>query len=547
MQWQIQHAQQVQSVEQLLSVLASLRSLSLDELESPASFETVTPSFVGIDEKQLAKAVKTIQLAVKSEKTIVILGDYDADGVCATTVLLQALQHLNAVVHPFIPKREVHGYGLSLKVIEDIVTEFNPALIITVDNGIVAHVSAQAVLEKGIQLIITDHHQPEEELPPATAIVHTTSLCGTGVSWVLAGALAPEFASEGLDLVGVATIADQVPLAHANRVLAREGIRKLQKTKRVGLRALYEMASIVPETIDEQTVNYTLAPRINAMGRLSHGLEAVHLLAATDVTFAQNQAAVLSTTNVNRQELTASMFEDAQLQAKQWETENIVIVHSSEYHEGVIGLLAGKLVEQFHKPAIVLSVGEKTAKASARSVKGVNIVELIRKVREELTEVGGHPMAAGFGLVKENVQTVIDKLRAVASADISTEMLEARLVIDAVVDPKIVSASTVKMLAKLKPFGQGNPEPLLIVPGLVLLDFQSIGRDGRHARLVLQDENTKRTYTGIWWSGYARVKELSLGEKFDVVAMMQLNVWKGRESVQLSLQDIETASSIAPL
>ncbi len=240
----------------------------------PSSPLELTPKAVGISEKPLSKAIKLIKKIGTAGGDICIVGDYDADGICATAIAWSVMHGLGYKVRPFIPSREKHGYGLNSKVLADVLTDGKPDLIITVDNGIVAHAPVTEAKALGIKVIVTDHHQPEDTLPNADAIVHTTKLCGATVSWMLMQALAPELVAEQLDLAGIATIADQVPLAGANRQFAVHGVAALRASNRVGLQALFVQMGSVQAEADSHNVGYGIAPRINAMGRLAHGMDA---------------------------------------------------------------------------------------------------------------------------------------------------------------------------------------------------------------------------------------------------------------------------------
>lgn len=504
---------------------------------------------VGIDSAQLQHALHLLDVAHREQQDILIFGDYDADGVCSTATLWLTLHSLGYNIRPFIPHREKHGYGLSQRALDDIWQERQPDMIITVDNGIVAHQPVAFLKKAGVTVIITDHHQPEDQLPGADAIVHTTRLCGTTVAWMLArevlrAADKPDAVAVGLlDLAGIATVADQVPLQGPNRSFAQAGLKELRQTKRVGLQVLLEKAGIKSADATTSSIHFGIAPRLNAMGRLKHGLDALRLLCTGVKAKAEELVEILAETNTRRQELTAELLIHARSQSAQWDNEHLIIVHSPEYHEGVIGLVAGKLMEEFAKPAIALAVNGTTAKASARSVPGVNIVELIRQVRHDLLEVGGHPMAAGFSVEVAKLDQVISQLNTLAKAQIAPELLQPSLEVECLIPPTLVTLPTIDMLKEFEPFGQGNPEPVLGLENLKVVDVMTMGRERNHLKVVLN------TNVGEWavpplyalgWGMGALADKLHIGQEVKVAGCLEVNEWKGKKQVQLRLKSIET-------
>ena len=338
MQWVCKSQKIPQSQTELLEVLLANRRLlkkkEKDEFLSPRSPLKFTPKDVGIDEKQLARAVSLIQEAKQKKWKVIVFGDYDCDGICATTILWETLYEMGVHAMPFIPSRDKHGYGLSMAAIDDILEDPSqkPQLLITVDNGIVAHEPFKRLKKAGIKTILTDHHQPEKKLPPVDALVHTTQLCGTTVSWMLAQALNPKKAAEMLNLCAIATIADQVPLLNANRSFAVHGIEALKTTKRVGLQMLIQAANIDPKTIDAKAVNYLIAPRINAMGRIGDAMNALRLLCSKKLEKAMSYASKVQSTNIDRQSMTIEMIEFARQHKAEWEHEHIIIIESDSFH-----------------------------------------------------------------------------------------------------------------------------------------------------------------------------------------------------------------------
>ncbi len=546
MQWQLKHQPIVKTKAELKNVLLANRQLSADDdFFKPQQPQKFSLKEVGLVAKQLEAAVKRLLEAIDHQEKIIIFGDYDADGVCATAILWQTLDQLGADVMPFIPEREKHGYGLSLAALDDLLSADKPDLVVTVDNGIVAHQPAQRVKEADIDLIITDHHQPEEKLPPATAIVQTDQLCGATVSWFLARelmraknqAMRPNWQ---LDLAAIATVADQVPLREANRSFVYYGLQALAKTKRLGLQILLKKAGIRTDQLNTGSIGFGLAPRINAMGRLEQSLDALRLLLTTDEQRAQRLAQTLEETNAARKDLTYNLYGQALEQAKKWKKEKIIIVAAEAYHEGVIGLVAGRLVSHFSKPAIVISLDGEVAKASARSVPGVNIVELIRQVRTDLLEVGGHPMAAGFALKSAKLELVSTKLKEMAQAQIDSALLTPSIEIDAQIPLSLVKTDTIEMVEQFAPFGQGNPRPILAIDQVEIMKILTLGEDDKHLKILAIAQDTVEPIDLLFWRKGELAEQLVPQQKIKIAGQLELNEWNGRISPQLKLIALET-------
>lgn len=550
MLWKYLSDQVPASLEELEATVLQNRSISaVEEYFSPKHPAKFSLEEVGVDATEMRKAVKRIQKAGKETEKVLIFGDYDADGISATAILWQALKAIDIISVPFIPRRDTHGYGITKHALDEIMEVAKPTLIITVDNGIVAHEPIKYAQERGIDVILTDHHQPDKNeageyvFPPAFARVHTTQLCGSTVSWMLAKELSSEAAEYGLDLAGLATIADQVPLRDANRSFAVHGLQALRKTKRVGLKALAELSGLDFETVSAGSVGFNLAPRINAMGRLAHGLDALRLLCTNNWQSARKLARTLTSTNLDRQDLTLDQLQIAVEQVKTQENESVLFAASDQFHEGVIGLIAGRLVELYHKPALVMSVGSTRAKGSARSVLGVNVVELLREVREDLLEVGGHPMAAGFGASLEKVTVVKDKLFTLARKSIDQTVLLPQLLLDCRLPFAMVTTPTAEALKRFEPFGSGNVEPLFGFENVKLLSMQSIGKERQHLKVLLGDsDNPDLRCEAVFWGKAELGAHLKLGETISVAARLELNQWKGKQKLQLVGKDIQGGS-----
>lgn len=547
--WTINHRLTARSFperrQQILKLLLQDRNLTTKSAQEnflkPPPPQTLTPKSVGIDPIQLKAALARIRQAVKRKDSIIVYGDYDADGICATAILWEALHALKANALPFIPHREDHGYGLSLKGIKAVLKDHQPGLIITVDNGIVAQEPAKFAHQQGIDLIITDHHQPAKKLPPATAIVHTDKLSGAGVAWMLAKALHPASANRSLDLAALATVADMVPLLGPNRQIVKFGLKKLQTTDRLGLLELFQQAALDPQTINTYTINFILAPRLNATGRLGHALDSLRLLCTHDKARAQKLAQTLGSINQERQQLLQTQLNHARNTVKPTaHEEKILIVHHSSYHQGVIGLIAGRLTDEFYRPSIVLSVEKDFAKASARSISGFNIIKALRQVEHLLLEVGGHPMAAGFSIAPKNINSLKQKLSTIAQKSLTKKLLQPRLNINCQLEPQDITWQLYHALEKFAPFGIGNPRPTFSLQNIPIANSRVVGAEGKHLKLKLQ--NLPQVDTIGFSLGYF-LPQLLPASPVDLAFTLDQNTWNGRKSLQLKLKDLKVTGT----
>lgn len=543
MQWVLKSQQIPQSQSELLEMMLANRGLlkkkEQNEFLSPRSPLKFTPKNVGIDNKQFVRAVSLIQEAKQKHWKVIVFGDYDCDGICATAILWETLYEMGVHAMPFIPNRERHGYGLSMAAIDDILADLSqtPQLLITIDNGIVAHEPFKRLKKAGIKTILTDHHQPEKKLPHVDALIHTTQLCGTTVAWMFARALNPKKSTEMVDLCAIATIADQVPLLNANRSFAMHGIEALKTTKRVGLQMLIQAANIDPKTIDAKAVNYSIAPRINAMGRIGDAMNALRLLCSKNMEKAMTYASKVQSTNIDRQTMTIEMIELARQRKVEWENEHIIIIESDTFHEGVIGLIASKLVEEFGKPAVVIARGKDRLKGSARSVNGVNITELLRDVREHLLDIGGHPMAAGFSIAGENIAGFMKSLYVRAKEVIGVELLVQKIECETELPWNFVTLETLNTINRLNPFGSTNPKPQFVFRGAKVMQIREFGREQQYLKYYLADPtNAQHSIEALSFAPKGKF-DLHEGDTINLVAALDANKWNGQTTLQLLMQD----------
>lgn len=503
-----------------------------------------------IGPKEVDKALTLIKKTIAKGRPTVIHGDYDVDGLCGTAILYEALKKLGTVVIPFIPDRFDEGYGLSIAsidkiqqlVIESETPNQQSPLLITTDCGITAVDAVKYAKTKGFNVIITDHHQKPPQLPPADALVWTDELAGAGIAWILARRLASyktqAIASdlyENLDMVTLATIADLQPLLGVNRSLVKHGLEKLNNTRNVGLQELIKVSGLERKEIGTYEVGWMLAPRLNAAGRLQTATAALQLLITEDANEAAKLAAKLHHINAERQQVTQQALEAARKQHQEINTQEakLILLTHQEWHEGVIGLVAGRIKEEFHRPAIIISEGEEISKGSARSISGFNIVEAIRACEEHLLDAGGHEMAAGFTVETAKITEFHKKISSFAQDKLDEETLQPTLRVDARLKPSSINWETLKKIKDFEPHGIGNPTPTFLTENLEVVNVRTVGSDNKHLRLYL-----KPNLSAIGFEIGHLSKKIFPGDLVDIIYTLEENVWNGQRHLQLKLKDL---------
>lgn len=538
-------------VDDIIHVLFRNRGITKasekDAFLHPKDPVTLTAKDVGINPKELKRAFQRIQKAIKEKESIVVYTDYDADGITAGAILWEALYELGARVMPYVPHRVDEGYGLSQKGIDRVQKDYDPALIITVDHGITAVKQVEYAKKHGIDVVVTDHHV-EQQRNPDCPIIHTTDLSGAGVSWFLANMLLTknkEKARDLLALAGVGTIADMVPLVGANRSIVVYGLKELKKTKRLGIAALVKDAGISQTAMSTSDVSHILAPRINAMGRLEHALDALRLLCTKDPDRATRLAQTLGLTNRERQQLTIDTTMHAVELYKKKDAKtipHILVVSDSSYNQGVIGLVAGKLVETYYRPTIVIAVGETISKASVRSIRGFDIISFLRRHSAYLVDVGGHPMAAGFTIETKHIRKFTKEVESAAKEDIQESLLVQSIAIDLEIPFTAIGPSLYERIADFAPFGIGNPEPVFATKEVMIESIRLIGAKQNHLKLKLSHASAKTPFDAVGFGlgeWYGKIKQ---GMIVDVAYTIDKNEWNGNTTLQIKLRDIRPAS-----
>lgn len=529
--------------KRIIALLLQNRGLEtkkeIEQFLHPSDPFLLTAKDVGVDPVQLKKGIARLKKAVKAKESIIVYADYDADGITAGTIMWETLYTLGASVMPYIPHRVEEGYGLSIKGIDAVIEQYHPTLIVTVDHGITAAKQIEYAKSKGIDVIVTDHHVKPDALPKTT-IIHTTNLCGAGVSWFVSKELTKKNNPELLALAAIGTIADLVPLLGANRMVVKYGLQAMNHTSRVGLNALLSEAGLEKGNLTTFDISHVLAPRLNAMGRLVHAMDALRLLCTHQEDKAMLLARKLGLTNKERQQLTI----DTSLHAKNIVADSIkngnkkklLFVYHDSYNQGVIGLVAGKLVEEYYLPSIVLFKGEVFSKASARSIPGFNIVEAIRSCSDLLVDVGGHPMAAGFTVETKNLEELQRRLEELAEEELTDDILKRMLRIDAEIPLSSANEELWSAYADFAPFGFGNPEPVFVTSGVEVENARLVGNNGKHLKLTVSDSQISIDCIAFGMGGwYPKLRpELPV----DIAYSLDMNVWKGTRRLQLKIKDI---------
>ncbi|OGE12860.1 single-stranded-DNA-specific exonuclease RecJ [Candidatus Curtissbacteria bacterium RIFOXYB12_FULL_40_6] len=522
----------------LPSLLAKNRGLtSKKKLE-----EFLNPKFEQILEVKLTdveKALKRISKAISSKEKVIIYSDYDADCICGTAILWETLHDLGADTLPYVPHRIKEGYGLSKEAISELAKK-KVKLIITVDHGVAAVDQVDHAKDLGIDVIVTDHHILPKKLPKAVALVHSTDLCGAGVAWRLAyeisEKLKPSYREnliEKLELASIATVADLVPLLGANRAIVKLGLEKISKTSRPGLQALIRETSISGQ-IGTFEIGHIIAPRINAMGRIEHAIDALRLICAKNQDQAASLARLLCKTNTKRQDLTSKIIQEAKVMVN-GESPIGVISHPN-WHEGIIGLVAARLMEIHNKPMIVISQGETFSKGSARSVAGFNIVEAISKSSNLVLNVGGHPMAAGFTIETCHIQSFSDSINYYAKGKLSVESLARKLSIECELQLDDISRNTLEIIDEFEPFGVGNREPLFLTKGMLVEDVRCVGQKNDHLKLQIDG------FSAIGFNMGEFRSQIRPGYSVDAVYTLAEDRYNGNNAIQLKLRDLKIKS-----
>lgn len=509
----------------------------------------------------MREAVERIQAGIKNSEPIAIYGDYDVDGVTATALLVETLQKLGADVRGYIPNRFEEGYGLNNNALDELKAD-GIQLVITVDCGIRSPNEALHARTIGMDLIISDHHHPDaENLPPAFAVINPKQhgdvypdkdLAGVGIAYKIAEALFSIRASKAedglndqfldnlLDLVALGTVADLAPLVGENRVLVRRGLRQMRQTTRQGLFSLAGVSDLALAKVNAGHIGFLLGPRLNAAGRLKEALAAFELLTTTDVFKAGELAQQLDMQNRERQRITRETQTRAE-EIAMGEDPHAYLLFAAhgEFNSGVVGLAASRLTEKFYRPAIVASKGEQETRGSCRSIPEFHITDALDQCADLLVRHGGHAAAAGFTVKNENLSDLVARLKAIAAEKLSSEDLRPTVTADAEVSLTEVRPDLYeKCLRYLEPTGYGNQEARFVARNVKIKNARTVGADGKHLKLSLEDEN-RFTHDAIGFrlGGWNK----NMPPRVDIVFTYEVNEYNGRAGYQLNLKDLKAA------
>ena len=541
----------------IISALLQNRGIGDEEKEeflNPPSIAKYLKKMSADFKKSLKKAREEILNAVKQNQPIIIHGDYDADGICATAILYKTLTQTleyNKVAY-FIPNRFDQGYGLSMESVGEMIKltkerfGVSGGLVVTVDCGITAEDAVvQLAHEQGFKLLITDHHRKKESDPRVEVILWTDSMVGAGIALVLAVILG---LSEDrlISLAGIATVTDLASLKGFNRVLVKKSLEILNSNPPQGIKSLITVSGRNNGEISVYDLGYVIGPRLNASGRLDSAYDSLKLLLEDNEADIVKIAQKLNAVNIERQEMTQKMYELAE-SLEISHSDKVIVVASSEFHEGVIGLVAGKLAQKYYKPVIVISINGEMAKGSARSVLGVNIIEMLRHFEDRFTGLGGHPMAAGFSIKKENLEQFTTDFIKYTQEAISEELLVPQLNIDLEIPLSLINANLFKEIAQLKPYGIGNPEPLFLSRNVGVASSDFVGKGDSHLSLKLFDR--QNMYKAILFDAKnLGVLGFDLGTKIDIVYTASSKEFNGKPSLDIIIKDYasSTPSTLYP-
>lgn len=503
---------------------------SLDQLHDPYELH------------DMDKAVTRIRQAIENYEQILIYGDYDADGMTSASIVKEALEQLGAECRVYLPNRFTDGYGPNASVYKYFIENQGISLIVTVDNGVAGHEAIELAQSMGVDVIVTDHHSMPEVLPDAYAIVHPEHpeaeypfkhLAGCGVAFKLATALLEEVQVELLDLVAIGTIADMVSLTGENRILVKYGLSVLKNTQRIGLQELFKIAGIQENEVDEETVGFQIAPRLNALGRLDDPNPAIELLTGFDEEEARDIALMINQKNEERKEIVQKIYDEAKTMVDL--NKPVQVLAGEGWNPGVLGIVAGRLLEELHQPVIVLNIENDLAKGSARSIEAVDIFEALDPHRDLFVAFGGHAGAAGMTLEASKLEALSQVLVAYIEdnqVDLSTKN---ELFLDEELSLPDLTLETLKNFEKLAPFGMDNKKPVFYLKDFKVENARTMGAGNTHLKLKISQADAVFEVVAFGLGNLAT--EFSQTKNLELAVTLSVNKWNGQTSLQLMLVD----------
>lgn len=516
----------IQSVE----VLRAFLQPSLDDLHDPYLLH------------DMDKAVDRIRRAIEDYEQILIYGDYDADGMTSASILKEALEELGAECQVYLPNRFTDGYGPNTSVYKYFIEQQDVSLIVTVDNGITGNEAIAYAQSVGVDVVVTDHHSMPDILPDAYAVVHPEHpdadypfkhLAGCGVAFKLACALLETVQVELLDLVAIGTIADMVSLTDENRVMVKYGLSLLKQSERLGLQELMKIAGIETETLDEETVGFQIAPRLNALGRLDDPNPAIELLTGFDEEEAQAIALMIDQKNIERKDIVQAIYDEAKTMIDL--SKPAQVLAKEGWNPGVLGIVAGRLLEELGQTVVVLNIEDGKAKGSARSIEAVNIFEALTDHRDIFIAFGGHAGAAGMTLPVENLPALSDILSSYILENQLDQALKPSLRLDEELDLEELTLETLKSFDKLKPYGIDYPKPIFYINDFQVESARTMGQNNAHLKFRIS--KGKAGFDVVAFGKGHLATEFSQVKGMELAVSLSVNQWNGNTSLQLMLED----------
>ena len=536
------------NVSDIMAKLLMSRNIQFQDIDMFLN-GTIDDLYDPYDIKDMEKIVDRIDVALKRHEKVCIYGDYDVDGITSITIMYKFLTKLGIDIMYYLPDRLVEGYGINNNALDEIKSQ-GVSLIITVDCGITAIEEIEYAKKIGLDVCITDHHECTENLPDAYAIINPKRkddnskfkmLAGVGVAFKCLMAIAEKYnlAKEEylkyLDIVSIGTISDIVPLVGENRIISKYGLKMMEKTKNLGLKELLKIVNY--KDIDSMMVSFGMAPRINACGRMGNASAAVKLLLEKDDQKAEKIAMELDELNQERKNVESIIYNQTLdiIKKENLEDKNSIVLYNSSWHNGVIGIVASRLVNMYYKPVILLTKEHGFIRGSGRCPSGFSLYDALSECKELLIQFGGHELAAGLSIDEKNIEAFIEKFEEVVKNrkyTISDQIIN----IDSVISRKNLNAQIIKDIRALKPYGQSNQVPIFLYKGLKVAAIRTI-KDDKHLKLVLKDD--KSLIDAVGFSLGIRRDEIRIGDKIDVVANIELNSYNTPKTIQLVIQDFK--------
>ena len=535
------------NLNKLLATIIVNRNIKEDEIETflkPTRYNFHDPFLM----PDMEKAVERIIRAIKNKEKVIIYGDYDVDGITSTTILKSFLKERGLDVGEYIPNRLEEGYGLNKNAIDKIVSE-KYTLMITVDCGITANEEIEYAKQFSLETIVTDHHEPGEKIPNILAVIDCKrkdnsypfrELAGCGVAFKLCQAISKKLNLDDkeylkyLDIACIGTISDIVPLVDENRTIAKLGLMLVNQTKNIGLKSIINSSGY--KNINSETISFGIAPRINACGRMGHALDALDLFMEKNVYEVNALTNKLNEYNKIRQDIEKNIYSEAlkQIEEENLDKNNTIVVSGNNWHHGVIGIVSSKITEKYFKPSILLSNDDGLLVGSGRSIPGFDLHNALMKCMDTIEKFGGHAMAIGVTLKKENLNKFKEELEEEAKEQ-NTDKIEPIINIDSKIDLSKIDKEMVKSLKLLEPFGEGNKIPNFLFKNLKIVSIRTLS-EGKHLKMSLQDNNILIDAIGFNLGNL--IDDYLIGNKIDVVGTLEINNFNGIDSIQINVKDM---------